>query len=110
MHTSDKARGQIYVPEVNAGLMVACCGLVLAFQQSTNLAAAYGIAVVGTMATTSLLLYAVARERWGWGRWLAGLVIGLFLLVDLTFLSANVHEDPITGAGSRWSSAPSSSP
>ena len=89
VHTSDKARGQIYVPEVNAGLMVACCGLVLAFGKSTNLAAAYGIAVVGTMATTSLLLYAVARERWGWGRLLAGLVIGLFLLVDLTFLLAN---------------------
>jgi KUP system potassium uptake protein len=90
VHTSDKARGQIYVPEINAALMVACLGLVLAFQKSTNLAAAYGIAVVGTMATTSVLLYAVARERWGWSPWRAGVVTGFFLAVDLSFLIANL--------------------
>jgi len=90
VHTSDKARGQIYVPEINAALMVACLGLVLAFQKSTNLAAAYGIAVVGTMATTSVLLYAVARERWGWSPWRAGVVTCFFLAVDLSFLVANL--------------------
>ena len=90
VHTSQTARGQIYVPEINAALMVACLGLVLAFQKSTNLAAAYGIAVVGTMAMTSVLLYAVARERWGWGKLLSGLVTGFFLAVDLSFLLANV--------------------
>jgi KUP system potassium uptake protein len=90
VHTSDKARGQVYVPEINAALMVACCGLVLAFQKSTNLAAAYGIAVVGTMATTSLLLYSVARERWKWAVLTAFLLTGFFLAVDLSFLVANL--------------------
>jgi KUP system potassium uptake protein len=90
VHTSQVARGQIYVPEINAGLMVACCGLVLAFQKSTNLAAAYGIAVVGTMAVTTVLLYAVARERWGWSVAGAGLLTACFLTVDLAFLFSNV--------------------
>ena len=89
VHTSEATRGQIYVPGVNAGLMVACCGLVLAFGKSTNLAAAYGIAVVGTMATTSVLLYAVARQRWGWGRAHAAIVTACFLAVDLAFLVGN---------------------
>jgi KUP system potassium uptake protein len=92
VHTSHTARGQIYVPEVNAGLMVACCGLVVAFGKSTNLAAAYGIAVVGTMATTSVLLYSVARERWKWGVPTALLLTGFFLSVDLTFLLANADK------------------
>jgi KUP system potassium uptake protein len=90
VHTSQVARGQIYVPEINAGLMVACCGLVLAFQKSTNLAAAYGIAVVGTMAVTTVLLYAVARERWGWTVAAAGILTACFLTVDLAFLFSNV--------------------
>jgi KUP system potassium uptake protein len=92
VHTSQTARGQIYVPEINKALMVACCGLVLAFQKSTNLAAAYGIAVVGTMAATSILLYAVARERWKWPLPTALLLTGFFLSVDLSFLLANVHK------------------
>ncbi len=92
VHTSRKARGQIYVPEINGALMLACCGLVLAFGKSTNLAAAYGIAVVGTMATTSLLLYAVARERWKWSIATALLLTGFFLAVDLSFLLANADK------------------
>jgi KUP system potassium uptake protein len=92
VHTSQTARGQIYVPQINTALLVACCGLVLAFQKSTNLAAAYGIAVVGTMATTSVLLYAVARERWKWPKPTALLLTGFFLLVDLTFLFANADK------------------
>jgi KUP system potassium uptake protein len=92
VHTSDKARGQIYVPQINTALMVACCGLVLAFQKSTNLAAAYGIAVVGTMAVTSVLLYAVAQERWRWSVLGAGLLTALFLAVDLAFLFANADK------------------
>jgi KUP system potassium uptake protein len=89
VHTSGKTEGQIYVPEVNAGLMVACLTLVLAFKESGNLAGAYGIAVTGTMAITSILFYVFARERWGWGRVQAGLLTALFLLFDLTFLAAN---------------------
>jgi KUP system potassium uptake protein len=92
VHTSHTARGQIYVPEINSALLVACCGLVLAFQKSTNLAAAYGIAVVGTMATTSVLLYVVARERWKWRMPMALLLTGSFLAVDLAFLLANVDK------------------
>ena len=68
VHTSGKTEGQIYIPEVNWLLMVACVALVLGFRASSDLAAAYGIAVTGTMAITSVLFYSVARERWGWSR------------------------------------------
>jgi len=90
VHTSSAARGQIYVPAVNSILLVACCALTLVFRSSSNLAAAYGLAVTGTMTITSILLYAVARERWGWGRLGAGALVGLFLCIDLPFLSANL--------------------
>src|SRR6185369_5288749 len=68
VHTSGEAAGQIYIPEINWALMVAYVALVIGFKASTNLAAAYGIAVTGTMSITSILYYAVARLRWGWGR------------------------------------------
>ena len=90
VHTSSLARGQIYVPQVNGLLLVACCALTVIFRSSSSLAAAYGVAVTGTMTITSILLYAVARERWGWGRIGAGALIGLFLCIDLPFLSANL--------------------
>jgi KUP system potassium uptake protein len=70
---------------------------VLGFQSSTNLAAAYGIAVTGTMAITSYLFWRVARERFGWKPWQANLFLGVFLLIDLTFFSANFHK--ITSGG-----------
>ena len=66
-HTSAEERGQIYVPTINWVLMIACIGLVLGFQSSSRLAAAYGVAVTTTMVVTSILFYAVARERWKWG-------------------------------------------
>jgi KUP system potassium uptake protein len=90
IHTSGKTEGQIYIPEVNKLLMVSCVALVLAFRESSNLAAAYGIAVTGTMSITSLLFYMVARERWGWSRLAAGSVLVGFLIFDLGFLSANL--------------------
>jgi KUP system potassium uptake protein len=71
VHTSGEAHGQIYVPWVNWGLMILCIVLVLAFQSSADLAEAYGMAVTGTMAITSLLFYAFVRERWHWPRWRA---------------------------------------
>jgi KUP system potassium uptake protein len=92
IHTSSHARGQIYVPGVNTGLMLACCGLVLAFRSSTNLAAAYGLAVTGTMAITSVLIHAVMRERWGWSRWKADGLLALFLCIDLPFFLANLYK------------------
>jgi KUP system potassium uptake protein len=89
-HTSEKEKGQIYLPEVNLALMVACLWLVFTFRSSSNLAAAYGIAVTGTMAITTILFSVVARERWGWSWLQVGVVAGLFLLVDLAFFSANI--------------------
>ncbi|MEO7669377.1 MAG: potassium transporter Kup [Polyangia bacterium] len=88
VHTSGKTEGQIFIPEVNALLMVACVTLVLTFRASGNLADAYGIAVTGTMAITSLLFYFVVRDRWHWGPWRAGILLALFLVVDLAFLGA----------------------
>jgi KUP system potassium uptake protein len=90
VHTSGEAEGQIYVPEINAILMVACVALVLAFRESGKLAAAYGIAVTGTMSITSVLFYAVARKRWGWSALKAGSVVALFLVFDLAFFAANL--------------------
>jgi KUP system potassium uptake protein len=89
-HTSATTEGQIYVPVVNWTLMVSCITLVLVAESSSKLAAAYGIAVTGTMAITSVLFYAVARRCWGWSRLRAGALVGLFLAVDLAFFTANV--------------------
>ena len=90
VHTSREIRGQIYVPEANWALMLACVGLVVTFQTSSNLASAYGIAVTGTMVTTSILLFAVARQRWRWSLWAALALAGSFLLIDLLFLAGNL--------------------
>jgi len=90
VHTSGTSEGQIYVPEVNWGLLVACVALVLGFGSSSKLAAAYGIAVTGTMSITSILFFSVARRRWGWGIVPSVGLVGLFLCVDLSFFSANL--------------------
>jgi KUP system potassium uptake protein len=79
-----------HTSEVNWALMAACIWLVISFRSSTNLAAAYGIAVTGTMAITTMLFSVVAREQWGWSRAKAWGICGLFLFVDLSFLSANL--------------------
>jgi KUP system potassium uptake protein len=89
--------GQIYIPGINWALMLACIGLVLGFRSSSNLAAAYGIAVTATMGITSILFYPVARERWGWSPLSAGLLIALFLGVDLAFFGANSLKIPHGG-------------
>src|SRR6476620_8790572 len=89
-HTSSAHIGQIYVPVVNWALFVGTLSLVVLFGSSSNLAAAYGIAVSGTMVMTTLLIYVVARHRWHWPVFLAGVVTGAFMIVDFTFFSANV--------------------
>ncbi|HEV8631121.1 MAG TPA: potassium transporter Kup [Thermoanaerobaculia bacterium] len=89
-HTSARERGQIYVPAVNWGLMLACIALVLGFGSSTRLAAAYGIAVTSTMVITTILFYAVERRRWKWRRWPALLLCAVFLSVDVSFFGANL--------------------
>ncbi|MEP6959797.1 MAG: potassium transporter Kup [Nitrospirota bacterium] len=88
-HTSAAQIGQIYVPFVNWFLFLGTVSLVLFFESSSNLAAAYGIAVSGTMVMTTLLMYVVARQCWNWSVAWAVLGTGIFLLIDLTFLSAN---------------------
>jgi KUP system potassium uptake protein len=90
IHTSHHKRGQIFIPEINSLLMVACCILVLAFRSSSGLAAAYGVSVMGTMTITSILIFVVMRKRWGMGLLPSTALVGLFLTVDLTFLSANL--------------------
>jgi KUP system potassium uptake protein len=89
-HTSQTEIGQIYVPEVNWLIGSACIALVLGFKSSSNLAAAYGIAVTGTMTITTLLFHRVARDLWKWPRLWAWPLTILFLFVDLSFFSANV--------------------
>ncbi|HOW72071.1 MAG TPA: potassium transporter Kup [Phycisphaerae bacterium] len=92
VHTSSRTKGQIYMPEVNGWLAIACCGLVLAFKKSSNLAAAYGVVVIGTMTITSLMLFVVAYRRWNWGLPKAAGLAGVFLAVDLTFLTSNLSK------------------
>jgi KUP system potassium uptake protein len=95
--TSDEAIGQVYVPQVNWLLAAAVLGLVFGFGSSDALANAYGIAVAGDMLVTTLLVATVARGVWSWP-WLAVVpVMGTFLVLDITFLSANVHKIPAGG-------------
>ncbi|HEY5996131.1 MAG TPA: potassium transporter Kup [Candidatus Deferrimicrobiaceae bacterium] len=97
VHTSGEARGQIYMPGVNRAMMIACIGLVLAFKESSNLAAAYGIAVTATMAITSILYYQVLRHRFGWSRAKALPLFLLFIFFDLVYLGSNVLKIPDGG-------------
>lgn len=97
MQTSDRERGQIYIPRVNWGLMLAVMALVLGFKSSGNLAAAYGIAVTGDMVITTLLAGVVFHGIWGWSWLKTGVVVCLFLVVDLAFFSANVLKIPDGG-------------
>ncbi|HKK27782.1 MAG TPA: potassium transporter Kup [Gemmatimonadota bacterium] len=96
-HTSEKHIGQIYMPGVNWLLMIACIGLVLGFRTSSNLAAAYGVAVTTTMVVTTILFGAAAQHRWGWSFWVAAPVAGFFLVVDLAFFGANLLKIPHGG-------------
>ena len=89
VHTSKRETGQIYVPEVNTALMLGCLTLVVTFRSAGALAAAYGIAVTGTMVITTVLFAIVARGRWGWPRRNVALLTAGFLVVDLAFFAAN---------------------
>jgi KUP system potassium uptake protein len=89
-HTSSTEIGQIYVPEVNWILGTACVALVVGFQSSSDLASAYGIAVTGTMTTTTILFHRVARDLWKWPRLPTWALTLTFLTVDLAFVGANL--------------------
>ena len=96
-HTSEQTSGQVYVPVVNWLLAVACIGLVIGFQSSSQLAAAYGVAVTLTMVITALLLYVVARERWHWPFLWSSLLCAGFLAIDGAFFMANMFKIPHGG-------------
>ena len=92
LHTNAALEGQIYIPLVNWALAIGSIWIVVGFKSSDALAAAYGIAVTGTMAVTSLAFYHVTRARWHWSWLKAGALCGLFLVVDLTLFGANLHK------------------
>ena len=89
-HTSSRERGQIYIPQLNWVLMLACIGLVIGFGSSSNLAAAYGVAVTLTMIITTILFYFAAREMWQWKKLPTALLCSGFLAIELAFCTANM--------------------
>lgn len=90
VHTSGETKGQIFMPWVNRVMMIGCLGLAVAFKESSRLAAAYGIAVTGTMGITTLIYYYVARYNWNWPVWKVLLPVGVFLFFDLAYFGANL--------------------
>jgi KUP system potassium uptake protein len=96
-HTSADAQGQIYIPFINWVLMVCVIALVVGFQSSTDLAAAYGIAVTGAMTIDTILLAAVMLLIWKWRKIYAVLLISLFLVVDMAYLTSNLTKVPDGG-------------
>jgi len=96
-HTSEHERGQIYMPQVNFALMVACLGLIFGFKTSDNLASAYGVAVTFTMVTTTLLFFFASQRVFGWSRLHASLVAGGMLMVEGPLAIANLLKIPHGG-------------
>ncbi|MFZ4748191.1 MAG: potassium transporter Kup, partial [Sphingomonas sp.] len=96
-HTSASAYGQIYVPVVNWVLMILVLLLVLTFQKSSNLAAAYGIAVMGTMFISTLMIGVLTAKVWNWPKWRVYLVTGTFIVIDGAYLSSNLIKVPEGG-------------
>nr|WP_245176219.1 potassium transporter Kup [Cupriavidus sp. AcVe19-6a] len=90
VHTSAKAIGQIYLPGLNAILLLAVLAAVLGFGSSSKLASAYGVAVTGTMLTTTILTFFVIHYGWGYKLMLSLFATGFFLLVDAAFLSSSL--------------------
>jgi KUP system potassium uptake protein len=89
-HTSERQAGQIFMPRVNALLLLGVLLLVVLFRSSSALASAYGIAVTGTMVVTALLAFIVVYKGWKWPLWAAAVLILPFLAIDATFLGANL--------------------
>ncbi len=97
IHTNEKEKGQIYVPAVNWFLLIATVFLVLFFENSGNLAAAYGIAITCTMVITTLLVCVIARNKWNWSL-ISTLSFGfVFLIIDVGFFLSNIHKIPNGG-------------
>ena len=96
-HTSEAAAGQIYIPVINWALLTMVIILVLTFRSSSNLAAAYGIAVTGAMMIDTVLIAVVLRQMWNWNRFVVAGLLTLFFLVDFSYLSANLLKIPAGG-------------
>ena len=97
VHTSSSAAGQIYIPVINWALMVMVILLVLSFRSSSNLAAAYGIAVTGAMLIDTVLIAVVLFQLWRWNRIAAGVLVAVFAIVDLAYFGANLVKVPDGG-------------
>lgn len=97
IHTSEMESGQIYIPFINWLLYVSVVIVIVSFEHSSNLAAAYGIAVTGTMVLTSILSATVARKNWHWNKLFVGLMLVAFLCIDVPLFSANL--DKIVSGG-----------
>jgi KUP system potassium uptake protein len=95
--TSEKEKGQIYVPRINLLLLLAVIFLIITFRSSSALAHAYGIAVTGTMVVTAIMAFVVVWKFWNWRFWTAAAVITPFLLIDMVFLGANALKIPQGG-------------
>ncbi len=97
VHTSASAFGQIYIPAVNWTLLVLVMFLVLGFQTSSNLAAAYGIAVTGTMLIDTVLVGVLVLTIWRWPAWWAAPLLAIFLIVDFAYFASNLTKVPDGG-------------
>ncbi len=89
IHTSEMESGQIYIPFINWLLYVSVVIVIVSFEHLSNLAAARGIAVTGTMVLTSILSATVARKNWHWNKLFVGLMLVAFLCIDIPLFSAN---------------------
>lgn len=97
IHTSEMESGQIYIPFINWLLYVSVVIVIINFEHSSNLAAAYGIAVTGTMVLTTILFTTVARKNWRWNKFIVALLLIAFMSIDFPLFSANL--DKIVSGG-----------
>ena len=97
LHTSESAVGQIYIPVINWALMVMVILLVVTFQTSSNLTAAYGIAVTGAMLIDTVLIAVVLFSLWRWNKLAAGALLAIFFIVDIAYFTANMTKVPDGG-------------
>jgi len=97
LHTSESAVGQIYIPVINWALMIMVIVLVVTFGSSSNLAAAYGIAVTGAMLIDTVLIAVVLFSLWKWNKVLAGALLAIFFIVDIAYFTANLTKVPDGG-------------
>ncbi|WP_076073275.1 potassium transporter Kup [Sphingomonas montana] len=97
VHTSSQAAGQIYIPAINWALMVMVILLVLTFRSSSNLAAAYGIAVTGAMLIDTALIAVVLVSLWHWNKLWAGFLVAVFGIIDVAYFGANLTKVPDGG-------------